>query len=269
MFFPEDVWIQIKAFLLLRMEGALFTRIGNFQLKNGDGGFELKCHVYYRMLMMERECILKRMMKFVEESHRKLRSINNEIEYMDFADDPDLWSDFRELQNTAYTHIQAIRKMDHFMNIYETSSIQNLLEILYSVYESSRFSSQYDDDIRKNFRFLHDSRRKVNCGYIDYIWEIEDEGDIEKIQYLCINPLLLLEKDGKSYAVAYSNGKSYWTTPRQQTSHLYIYMEWAKNIGKSFNLDDSYDEYSEFKGLLDLLGFPMANNYSHFLARII
>lgn len=271
MFFPEDIWIQIKAFLLLRMEGALFNRIASFQLENERPGFDLTCHVYYRMLHVQREMVLEKMLKFMWISQYTLSDINIQSAYMDeeFADnhiddDDYFWDDSRKNQLNAYKCIQTMRHIDRFMNVYETASIQTLVEMLYSINEFSIFKTQENDDIRGHFRILHDCRRKIEGGFIDYIWEIEEESEIDKIQYLCCNPVIHIEKEGNRYVLAYSNGKSYWTTPFKQTTHPHIYMEWAKNLGKSFTLDYSHAEYSKFKYLLDLMGFPMANNYTDF-----
>lgn len=114
MFLPEDVWNQVKAFLLRKPNRVLFEKITHFQEDNEYHGLELKYHLYYRLLHVDRNDIIKKMFEFGQAAWRYY-----------------IWEMFMDENDLTCSCVKGIRHFNLFLSRCETAPISELLVMLY------------------------------------------------------------------------------------------------------------------------------------------
>lgn len=167
MYFPQDVWNEIRGYLLLEMDGRLAKKICEFQEKIGNSSFALRCHLYYRVLRTNRDDIVCKMISSYSSATQLLSSISIRTLASDayFAspgydveESHYIWEMFLQDREKSMKCIKAIRVADRFFDIYETISTKQMLEIMEEISEFN-VSYQYhiEDYIDREFY----RRRKV------------------------------------------------------------------------------------------------------------
>lgn len=139
MFLPEEIWNQVKAFLLLKPNQVLFEKIAEFQVDRGYVGLELKYHLYYHLLKTDRNDIIEKRLSVdhaawsILKDDRRTNLVDFCFENHYYGDGDDIWNMFNRESNLAYNSIKAIRLGQKFWNVCETAPIPDLLVMLEEV----------------------------------------------------------------------------------------------------------------------------------------
>lgn len=245
MYFPVEIWREIKGFLLLEMNGVLFEKLRGFEMT-------LKIHLYYRLLRTDRVDIFYKIMAYYKSANYMLEIAHTRVGMddlyfarNDIADDDNIWVLLEEDADIAYKSVTSLRKLEYIFSNFEKMSTKKLLE---SINDLAGMSVSYyygiENFIESNYYFLHAARKKRKAGHIEYIWEVE-ESDIPKIQLLTQN-ISVIEKENRLFVVNYKSEN--------------INFLKANKIGKLSM--DTLTSNVGFSRLLDFLGFPIVNIYS-------
>jgi hypothetical protein len=102
--------------------------------------------------------------------------------------------------------------------------------------------------IETEYRILHDKRKTIELGYIQYIWCVETLEQARRIQDMCYYPVTVIEKE-KFYVIGY----------KQNSTGMYINMHIASKVGDVV-LDSNFAG-DKFKHFLNILGFHLTCSY--------
>jgi len=260
MYFPQEIWCVIKGYLLYKSE-IVWKRIEEFHQKHTIG-LDLQLHLYYRVLQTTRDDILDSILEFMSNAHSMLETIYSNVRYTDnyysyFPPNIEFdWRLFSKNEEMACLFIKVYKLCDTFLNIYESSSIQVLLEILDTINQLV-LGNGVTYLIIRNYLFLHRSRQKTPEGVIRYIWEIDDKSDFAEIQTVVNSPgenfpckLRIIDK----FVVGMDN--SGYINPNSFGKLLA-----SKRIGRFATDTMNSCHKTIFKRFLDEAGFPIKNDY--------
>jgi len=265
MFFPKEIWSIIKALLLVDIDDYLWKKIGTFQRKNNICGLKLQYHFYYRILRTKHDELLEHAVNYLQIAQDKLSYLEsmttlndyyfatNPVEASDF-----IWEDFTIDGRIAYDCTRVIQLVHRFFKNYgKIEKMIKILDMMSAIITSEIYYADYLVDI--HYQSLHKIRKTTRQGRIDYIWEVTDFEDVEKIQRLCCNKVDYFDKN---IVVAYGTGMNSYVNPRKK-KEAFIHFPSAKMIG-SFEVD-ILNGKGRFAELLDIAGFTLENDYTKYL----
>lgn len=263
MFFPEEIWSIIKALLLVDIDEYLWAKIGTFQRENNIGGLKLQCHFYYRILRTQPDELYDHAVNYLQIAQNRLTHLESMTTLNDYyfatntVDAADvIWEDFKIDGRIAYDCSRVIQLVYRFFKNYgNIEKMVKILDMMSTIITSDIYYMNYLLDL--HYSCLHKLRKTTKKGTINYIWEVADFKDVEKIQRLCCNTVDYFDK-GK-IVVAYGGGYESYINPRQK-KEPFIHFPSAKMAG-SFEVD-ILNGKGRFVELLDTAGFTLENDYS-------